>query len=256
MPDDTMADKNNFKDVGRQPLWGILGGMGPLASTEFLNNIYRLSLGRTEQDMPRVVLLSDPSVPDRTTAIKAGQIQGVVHDLQSLLTRLMQMNVDQIAIACVTAHFFLPYLELPASITSRMISLIAIVCDSLRADRGKYLLLRTSGTKDARIFEDHPGWNEVSSQVSVPDDNDQEKIHDKYLYQLKKRSVTADDLALLKYMKDKYQVDGFIAGCTEVHLHTRDLLANGIQMIDPLYILAERIAQPASALVEKYFGLT
>src|SRR5947209_3814698 len=104
-----MANKENFKNIQKHPLCGILGGMGPLASTEFLNNIYRLSLGRTEQDMPRVVLLSDPTVPDRTTAIRIGQIQEVVHDLQSLLMRLVQMEADQIAIACVTAHFFLPY---------------------------------------------------------------------------------------------------------------------------------------------------
>ena len=48
--------------------------MGPLASTEFLNTIYRLSLERIgkdgkEQDMARVILVSDPSVPDRTEAI-------------------------------------------------------------------------------------------------------------------------------------------------------------------------------------------
>jgi aspartate racemase len=225
--------------------------MGPLASTEFLSNIYRLSLGRTEQDMPRVVLVSDPSVPDRTTAIKAGQLQEVIHDLELLLTRLMKMEVDHIAIACVTAHFFLPYLDLPASVRSRIMPIISIVCDSLRSESGKYLLLRTSGTRDARIFENHPGWDEVSDRVSVADDKDQETIHRDYLYQLKKRSINAADLELLRHLNEKYQVDGFIAGCTEVHLHTRDLLASGIRMIDPLYILAQRIAEPVSSLISQ-----
>jgi aspartate racemase len=248
-----MANQHNSKLREKRPLWGILGGMGPLASTEFLSTIYRLSLGRTEneQSMPRVVLLSDPSVPDRTTAIKTGQLQEVIHDLERLLTELMKIEVDQIAIACVTAHFFLPYLDLPVSIRSRIISLISIVRDSLRPDQGKYLLLRTNGTKDARIFEDHPGWNEVSSRVTVPDDKDQEAIHCDYLYQVKKRSVSADDLKLLEHLKQKYQVDGFIAGCTEVHLHTRDLLASGIRVIDPLYILAQRIAEPVLPLISQ-----
>jgi aspartate racemase len=225
--------------------------MGPLASTEFLSNIYRLSLGRVEQDMPRVFLISDPSVLDRTTAIETGQIQEVVRDLQALLTRFIQTEVDQIAIACVTAYFFLPYLDLPAAIRARIISLLSIVCDSLRTDHGKYLLLRTNGTKEARIFEDHPGWNEVSSRVTVPDDKDQEAIHCDYLYQIKKRRVNADDLKLLGHLKQKYQVDGFIAGCTEVHLHTRDLLASGIRVIDPLYILAQRIAEPVLPLISQ-----
>lgn len=227
-----------------QPLWGILGGMGPLASNEFLNNIHQLSQGRTEQDMPRVILVSDPSVPDRTTAIKAGRIQEVARPLQELIVQLAQMNVDYIIIACVTAHFFLPHLELPPVIRQRMISLISVICESLRNDGRKYLLLRTSGTRDTRIFEDHPGWNEVSSQVCVLDDKDQETVHHKYLYQLKKRPVNADDLKLLAQLKEKYQVQGFIAGCTEVHLHTRDLLNHGVRMIDPLFILAQRISEP------------
>src|SRR5258708_1595314 len=236
-----MANQDNSGHREKQPLWGILGGMGPLASTEFLSTIYRLSLGqtRTEQDMPRVVLLSDPSVPDRTTAIETGQIQEMNHDLERLLTELTKIEVDQIVIACVTAHFFLPYLNLPASIRSRIIPLISVVCDALRSDPGKYLLLRTTGTRDAQIFEAHPGWHEVSSRVSIPDDLDQEAIHRDYLYQVKKRSVSAGDLKLLGHLKQKYQVDGFIAGCTEVHLPTKDLLASGIRMIDPLYILAQ-----------------
>jgi aspartate racemase len=110
-------------------------------------------------------------------------------------------------------------------------------------------LLRTSGTKDARIFEAHLDWHGVSNRVSIPDDADQEIIHRDYLYQVKKRSVSADDIKLLGHLKQKYQVDGFIAGCTEVHLHTKDLLAGGIRMIDPLYILAQRIAGPVSPLI-------
>lgn len=247
------SNRDNSDHREKQPRWGILGGMGPLASTEFLSTIYRLSLGwvKTEQEMPRVVLLSDPSVPDRTTAIKTGQIQEVIHDLERLLTEFTKIEADHIVIACVTAHFFLPHLNLPSSIRSRIIPLISVVCDSLRSDPGKYLLLRTNGTKDARIFEAHPDWNEVSSRVTIPDDADQETIHRDYLYQVKKRSVSADDLKLLGHLKQKYQVDGFIAGCTEVHLHTKDLLASGIRVIDPLFILAERIAGPVSPLISQ-----
>jgi len=244
---------NNFILREKQSRWGILGGMGPLASTELLNTIYRLSLeqAETEQEMPRVVLLSDPSVPDRTTAIKNGQIQEVIDDLERLLAELTRIEVDHIVIACVTAHFFLPYLNLAASIRSRIISLLSVVCNALRSDSGKYLLLRTNGTRDTQIFEAHPDWNEVSSHVSIPDDADQETIHRDYLYQVKRRSVSVDDLRLLGHLKQKYQVDGFIAGCTEVHLHTKDLLASGIRMIDPLYILAQKIAEPALPLTSQ-----
>ena len=45
---------------------GILGGMGPLTSAEFLKTIYEVNISGPEQDAPACVLYSDPSVPDRT----------------------------------------------------------------------------------------------------------------------------------------------------------------------------------------------
>jgi aspartate racemase len=45
---------------------GVLGGMGPLASAEFLKTIYEESLDGPEQTAPQVVLHSDGSSPGCT----------------------------------------------------------------------------------------------------------------------------------------------------------------------------------------------
>src|SRR5437016_7913293 len=116
----------------KKTLWGILGGMGPLSSAEFLATIYRFSLAEaaSEQEMSRVILISDPDIPDRTEAIiKLAQMQPkqyetVKNRLKEQLEALWAMNVDRIVIACVTAHFFLPYLNLPAPAESRLCLLI------------------------------------------------------------------------------------------------------------------------------------
>ena len=55
---------------------GILGGMGPLASAKFLSTVYRLNLVEPEQEAPNCILLSDPSFPNRTKAILAGNTGG------------------------------------------------------------------------------------------------------------------------------------------------------------------------------------
>src|SRR5437773_4957723 len=174
-------DELTHSSIKPKPLWGILGGMGPLASAEFLNTIYRLSLERAgkegkegnegkEQDMARVILVSDPSVPDRTEAIvtrrdKPEQFKEVKRRLKQSLEMLNAMQVDRIVIPCITAHFFLPYLDLEASVRSRICSLISIVCDALRTDGGRYVLLRTNGTRDEQIFENHPCWHAVCDQI-------------------------------------------------------------------------------------------
>jgi aspartate racemase len=241
---------DNGHTNNKRPLWGVLGGMGPLASAEFLQTVYRLSLAeaKTEQDMARVILVSDPIVPDRTEAI-AGLKQGDPQQFEEVKTRLKQllkmlaaMQVDSIVIPCVTAHFFLPYLDLPSGISSRICSLVSVVCDALRAAEGKYILLRTNGTRETGIFENHPGWQEASQRLQPMEDADQETVHWKYLYKIKKNNISCEGLSFLQCLLSKYGAQGVVAGCTEVHLHTRQLLAHGLRVIDPLQIIAQRIA--------------
>jgi aspartate racemase len=226
-----------------QPIWGILGGMGPLASAEFLSSIYKLSLGRTEQNMPRLYLVSDPTVPDRTKAILNCEYDNILRSLEYLMKRLWSMHVDHIVVPCITAHFFFPYLALPGEITSRLVSLLDVIFDSLLADQRRYLLLCTSGTRKARIFQSDRRWKEVCRRelIILPNVADQEKIH-KYLYDVKK-TWRSGDTRLLNGLATKYKADGFIAGCTELHLLVRELISSGIQFIDPLSVLAQRIAE-------------
>lgn len=230
--------------------------MGPLASAEFLNTIYRLSREQVakepagkEQSMARVILMSDPDVPDRTKAIeelRAGnpqQFHEVKRRLKQFLQTLSLMQVDRIVIPCVTAHFFLPFLNLPTVLASRICSLTGTVRDALLKEHGKYVILRTNGTWKERIFENQPGWADVSDRIRSVEDCDQARIHD-YLYKTKRHGVQPEHLSVLQCLMQKYNANGFIAGCTEAHLHTRTLIANGIRLIDPLVIIAGEIANP------------
>ena len=86
-------------------------------------------------------------------------------------------------------------------------------------------------------------WKEVCRRelIILPNVADQNKIH-KYLYDVKK-TWRSGDTRLLNGLAKKYKADGFIAGCTELHLHVRELISSGIQIIDPLSVLAQRIAE-------------
>lgn len=229
-----------MKAGSKLPVWGVIGGMGPLASAEFLKNIYRFSLGTPEQQMPRVILLSDPDVPDRTEAIKNGQHREILDRLEELLCQLLAMKVDRLVMACITAHCFLP--ELPKPLLSRipLVSLLDVICDSLRNDDQKYMLLCTSGTRQYRLFQSHPQWSVIEPRISFPNASHQKQIHD-FLYDVK---TTCDfaGLSLLQAIRKSYDIDGFVCGCTEAHLFVRDLIDNNIPVIDPLLILAQRIA--------------
>ena len=51
-----------MKNTERREIWGILGGMGPLASAEFVHTIYQETISGTDQNSPTVILLSNPAV--------------------------------------------------------------------------------------------------------------------------------------------------------------------------------------------------
>ncbi|HEY6252295.1 MAG TPA: hypothetical protein VI685_20250, partial [Candidatus Angelobacter sp.] len=114
--------------------------------------------------------------------------------------------------------------------------------------------LRTNGTRDARIFEAHPSWNEISERIISIDDADQELIHWEFLYKIKKENVRDEQLSILRHLLQKYDAHGFVAGCTEVHLHTGELLDKQIRVVDPLWIVAQTIANESFPDYKKVLG--
>src|SRR4051812_24836014 len=101
---------------------GVLGGMGALASAEFLKTIYEENVGVAEQDAPVVMLYSDPTFPDRTDAFLRGAAHLVNAPLIAALNRLSQMGASKIVMCCMTIHYLLP--GLPTELRGRILSLM------------------------------------------------------------------------------------------------------------------------------------
>jgi aspartate racemase len=231
-------------------LLGILGGMGPLASAELLHTIYRLNVREPEQEAPPCLLLSDPSIPDRTAAILAGDTRELVERIDQALAHLLDAGADRIVIACVTAHAVLP--EIPEPRRSRVIPLLDLAIDEVAATGRQHLLLATQGTRRARIFENHPRWGEVAHLVRWTDDDDQRRIHET-VYRFKHAEPDEESLDWIATLPAKYGIDGLIFGCTELHLLQRLLAKREAagkavpRVVDPLWIAARDVASLAAA---------
>jgi aspartate racemase len=86
---------------------GILGGMGPLASAEFVKTLYEFNLVEKEQSAPPCILYSDPSIPDRTEAILRGETNSVIQRIQTGLENLSNQGATHFVIACISSHYFI-----------------------------------------------------------------------------------------------------------------------------------------------------
>ncbi|MEQ9359412.1 aspartate/glutamate racemase family protein [Coleofasciculus chthonoplastes] len=223
---------------------GILGGMGPLASAEFIKTIYEYNLfGEKEQIAPKVLLYSDPSFPDRTEVLLRGEYGWLLKNLTDALYQLCDLQVSRIIICCITSHYLLP--QLPIQLKERIISLVDVILNEVIERQENHLLLCTNGTRKLKIFQDNNLWQRAKKYIVLLDDEDQKNIHN-MIYQIKiypKAYSSQSNLQFLESMNEKYKIDYFIAGCTEIHLLNKFLLSQNqinYPFLDPLIVVAQK----------------
>jgi aspartate racemase len=97
-------------DTQQQALLGILGGMGPLATVDFLGKLTRLTPANCDQDHLPWVTVSQPGIPDRSAAIKVGN-DGPVTYLIKGVAWLAAQGVSHIVIPCNTSHYWFDQMQ-------------------------------------------------------------------------------------------------------------------------------------------------
>ena len=231
-------------DAAEQYLLGVLGGLGPLASAEFVKTIYEYSVGMGEQRSPALIMYSDPAFPDRTETLLSGSYEHLLKRLVGALELLRERNVSEVIICCITIHYLLP--ELPSHLREKVSSLLDPIMERVSEMRTKQLMLCSNGVRQLGVFERHPAWQRAGQYIVMPEADDQQRIHT-LIYEIKRNRDLDSVSATLEELFVKYRVDGFIAGCTEIHLLSKYFMSstekrNRYQCIDPLLIMAQRVA--------------
>lgn len=222
---------------------GIIGGMGPLASAEFVKTLYEQALHGPEQQAPAVVLLSDPGLPDRTEALLNGRSEALQQALTRALQQLDEMGAAEIVICCVTAHQLLP--QLPEPLRRRVRSLVTEILTETAARGERQLLLCSTGSRLLGVYHQHPLWSRVAPLIVWPSDRDQQEVH-RLIYRIKENRMDGAVAAVIAWTR-AYGVTSFIAGCTELHLVARQLRPEaGITSLDPLLTTASAWTRPAA----------
>ncbi|MBW4570977.1 MAG: amino acid racemase [Tolypothrix carrinoi HA7290-LM1] len=222
---------------------GIVGGMGPLASAEFIKTIYEHNLGEREQEAPLVILYSDPTFPDRSEVLLKGEYSLLLEHLTNALYQLCELQVSKIVICCITSHYLLP--QLPSHLKERLISLIDIILNEVLERKENHLLLCTNGTRKLKIFQNNSLWELAEKRIVLLDEKDQDTIH-KTIYQIKNHAYSPQSaLTFLESLMKKYKTDCLIAGCTEIHLLNKYFISQGNSsnhiFLDPLTVVAQKL---------------
>lgn len=132
---------------------GVLGGMGPLASAEFMRRLTLLTPSARDQDHIPAVLWSDPRVPDRTAA----RIGGGADPLPALLQGLRGLEAagcGAIAIPCNTAHGWFEAMQAATALPIlHIVDAAAAELARLRVAGGAIGVMGTAGTLAMRLYQ-------------------------------------------------------------------------------------------------------
>jgi aspartate racemase len=131
---------------------GVLGGMGPLATADFYTKFVRLTPARTDRDHPRVIIDSNPKIPDRTAGLLGLGPDPTPH-LTATARGLERAGAEVIAIPCNSAHAYLAAIRRSVKIpVLDIMEEVAAAASALSPSPRAVGLLAMPGTVRARLY--------------------------------------------------------------------------------------------------------
>lgn len=134
-----------------KPILGILGGMGPAATAEFLLEFTRQTPAEKDQDHFPSISLSDPAVPDRTEAILNGTGEAVLARLREDCDKLISWGAAAIACPCNTAHYFLR--QFAGELLVPLVDIVSATVDQAASRAPTAWLACTRGTLATGLYQ-------------------------------------------------------------------------------------------------------
>ena len=219
---------------------GILGGMGPEATLACYSRIISGTPAKTDQEHLRVIIDSNPKVPDRTAAIIA-KGESPVPVLVAGCRTLQQAGADFIIIPCVSAHFFLD--EIQQQIALPILSIFDAVTETIISDHPQIKtvgLMGTSGTINGGLFQKRLAADDIKTIVAdkIKQSKVMEAIYDiKNFQPARSRAQIVSDLTAAANDIISKGAQAIIAGCTEIPLALKQEHLS-VPYFDALTILA------------------
>ncbi|MBN1332997.1 MAG: aspartate/glutamate racemase family protein [Synergistales bacterium] len=194
---------------------GVLGGLGPAASAEFMKLLAALAPAARDQDHPRVILYSDPWIPDRSEAIMGkGEDPGPA--LESGLKTLLKWGADLLAVPCNSAHYFIDRFDKDSHLP--LVHIVrATIEEARKTGTGGAWLLSTEGTLQCGIYQDYArrsGYTLALPEGEVPTQV-QEVIH---LVKANRLTEAGERMGSVVRGLWKMRDIPVIAACTEIPL--------------------------------------
>ena len=123
-----MLETKKTMSGGQKSIPGVMGGMGPQATVDFMAKLVAKTDASCDQDHIRILVDHNPAVPNRHTAI-SGDAKPVIDALVAMARTLERAGADFLVMVCNTAHAFQS--EIGAAVDIPFVSIVDEVVSEL-----------------------------------------------------------------------------------------------------------------------------
>jgi aspartate racemase len=212
---------------------GVLGGMGPAASAEFMVRLVAQTPAKQDQDHIPTVLWSDTTVPDRSTSMRNGDDKPLPY-LMTGVRGLKAAGCDLIVIPCNTAHFWFHEFN---KINVQIIHIVDSVADALRdvnVVNSTIGVMGTQATIELGLYQYR--LNKLGWSCIVPTKEEMNTLVQPAIDLIKANQIEQAHPMLMTVIDSliKNGATAVVLGCTEIPLAVRETQQQNIPLINSI----------------------
>ncbi|MBP0726360.1 aspartate/glutamate racemase family protein [Bacillus sp. RG28] len=195
---------------------GVIGGMGPQATSVFFQKIIENTAAYKDQDHINMVILNHSTLPDRTSLI-LNQKEEILEYIYKDIQLLESIGVNHIAIPCNTVHYF--YKEMNEITNISIINMVEETVKKIYKSCGKQSkvgILATSGTIKSGIYKEE--CEKYGLTLHIPNEEFHQKTMD-IIYKDVKGELNTESSKLEEIIADLIHQEDYscvILACTEL----------------------------------------
>ena len=210
---------------------GILGGMGPAASAEFITRLIQKTPATCDQDHIPFVLWNETRTPDRSISMRNNDDKPLPYLVEGM-RGLTTAGCDLIVIPCNTAHFWFHELNKH----NRIIHIVDSVAESLRDVNvfGTIGVMGTQATIELGLYQyklNKLGWDCI-----VPTKEEMDIKVQPAIDLIKSGKIIESQSLLVEVMHTLIDrgAQAIVLGCTELPLAIRIVEEEGVPIVNSI----------------------
>jgi aspartate racemase len=222
---------------------GIIGGMGPEATTDFMNRVIRMTPATDDKDHIRMIVDNHPQIPSRIKALFEKNGEDPTVCLVQIARNLEKWGADLVAIPCNTAHYY--YQAVQNSVQIPVLNMLDLVVDMIKRNHPGLKnvgFLGSTAVIQTELYEKKLAQHSIS--IKYPKPGRQDRIMDA-IRAIKSGKCSDSELQSVVDTASKLMRSGaevLIIGCTELSA-TCQLFPDHIGFYDASQVLAEAVVK-------------